>query len=360
MKKYGTLVIFAFLLGFISVAFSSFKRYTERINCTELNGNGCVCHGVEMNVNVRTWVTGPQQLEAGQTGIYRAYLAGGPALGGGYNVAVRFGSMSAIDSFSVLVDNELTQAMPLVFPTPADTLYWDFAYTAPDSACIDTIYSCGLSTNHDGAPDVGDYWSFGPKFPVTIIPKVVPVELLNFDFSALGANPVLTWSTATEQNNKEFIIESSTDGKEKWSLLRVVPGKGTTTSRNDYSINLTYGTPYGRFIRLLQIDFNGDVNILKTISTSEKRGTGKDVFAVYPNPVKDNITLLLPDRENQNINISIFDLTGREILSENRSAGTGERLIQRNISRDLESTGIYIIRITTDDVTYSKKILFLK
>ena len=64
------------------------------------------------------------------------YLANGPAEAGGYNVAGRFGTMSLVDTFSFWdyrSPNELTQAFPLVFPTPQDTIYWEFAYTAPDS-----------------------------------------------------------------------------------------------------------------------------------------------------------------------------------------------------------------------------------
>jgi hypothetical protein len=71
--------------------------------------------------------------------------------------------------------NELTQAFSLPFPSPQDTIFWEFGYLASDSSMIDTIYSCGLSLVWDSIPDPLDRWNFGPKFPLTILP-VTTVE----------------------------------------------------------------------------------------------------------------------------------------------------------------------------------------
>ena len=164
----------AFLfLAFISVVVIANINDTNLIGCTELNGNGCVCHTVERDTSVSVWVEGPDTLYVGQTGYYKMFMAGGPAEAGGYNVAGRFGEMVLTDSFSYqhpMAMNELTQAFSLPFPTTQDTIYWAFGYkaynTSPD---WDTIYSCGLSLVWDTIPDFHDRWDFGPKFPVRIL-----------------------------------------------------------------------------------------------------------------------------------------------------------------------------------------------
>jgi len=143
------------------------------IGGTELNGNGCVCHTVERDFSVDVWVEGPDTLYVGQVGLYKMFLAGGPAEAGGYNVAGRFGEMVLVDTFSFqhpLAMNELTQAFSLPFPSPQDTIYWEFGYLASDSSLTDTIYSCGLSLVWDTISDPLDRWNFGPKFPLTILP----------------------------------------------------------------------------------------------------------------------------------------------------------------------------------------------
>jgi len=165
------------LLGliFISLLLIASENYIndpQLIGGTELNGNGCVCHALDRDLDVDVWVEGPESLYVGQMGIYKMYLAGGPAEAGGYNVAGRFGTMELLDTLSFrhpLALNELTQAFSLPFPSTEDTIYWEFGYLASDSSQVDTIYSCGLSLVWDSIPDFRDRWNFGPKFPLTIL-----------------------------------------------------------------------------------------------------------------------------------------------------------------------------------------------
>ena len=170
--KVNYLLAFLFLAFVFAVVYANVNG-TDLIGCTELNGNGCVCHTVERDTSVQVWVEGPESLYVGQTGYYKMFMTGGPAEAGGYNVAGRFGEMVLVDTFSFqhpLSMNELTQAFSLPFPTPQDTIYWAFGYkaleTSPD---WDTIYSCGLSIVWDLIPDSLDRWNFGPKFPVRIL-----------------------------------------------------------------------------------------------------------------------------------------------------------------------------------------------
>jgi hypothetical protein len=160
-------------LSFISIVVIANVDGTDLIGCTELNGAGCVCHTVERDYFVNVWVEGPESLYVGQTGIYKMFMSGGPAEAGGYNVAGRSGEMVLVDSFSFqhpLSLNELTQAFSLPFPTPQDTIYWEFGYKVLDPLIVsDTIYSCGLSLVWDTIPDFHDRWNFGPKFPIKIL-----------------------------------------------------------------------------------------------------------------------------------------------------------------------------------------------
>ncbi|MBK9098989.1 MAG: T9SS type A sorting domain-containing protein [bacterium] len=162
-----------FFLAFVSVVVIANKDETTLIGCTELNGSGCVCHTTERDTLVKVWVEGPDSLIVGQTGLYKMFMAGGPAQAGGYNVAGRFGEMVLVDTFSTqhpMTLNELTQAFSLPFPTTQDTIYWEFGYKALESAIEwDTIYSCGLSLVWDSIPDFRDRWNFGAKFPVKIL-----------------------------------------------------------------------------------------------------------------------------------------------------------------------------------------------
>jgi len=179
MKKHFSLLIILLFVSIIIIASDGGKDKINVIGCTELNGNGCVCHSLDRDSNVVVWVEGPETLAIGQTGLYKMFLTGGPAEGGGYNVAGRFGTMELVDTFSFrhpLAMNELRQAFPLPFPSASDTIYWKFGYTASDSSGTDTIYSCGLSLVFDSIPDFHDRWNYGPKFPITVLHPVMGLQ----------------------------------------------------------------------------------------------------------------------------------------------------------------------------------------
>ena len=291
MKNY--IILITIFVSFITFAYSGLFEY-DLIGGTQLNGAGCVCHTIERDTSVTVWIEGPDTLETGQTGIYRMFLTNGPAEAGGYNVAGRFGIMSLVDTFSVWdyrSPNELTQAFPLVFPTPQDTIYWEFAYTAPDSVLIDTLYSCGLSIVYDHIPDFLDRWNFGPKFPVVVTDNIVPVEFISFTSSIDKNNVTLNWTTATETNNMGFEVErkqvfssQSSVHNENWVRIDFVTGSGTTTKSQTYSFvdnNLSAGKYQ---YRLKQIDFDGSFEYSNTIDVEI---ISPDIFTLeqnYPNP----------------------------------------------------------------------------
>ena len=90
--KVNYLLAFLFLAFVFAVVYANVNG-TDLIGCTELNGNGCVCHTVENDTSVKVWVEGPESLYVGQTGYYKMFMTGGPAEAGGYNVAGRFGEI---------------------------------------------------------------------------------------------------------------------------------------------------------------------------------------------------------------------------------------------------------------------------
>ena len=161
-----------FLTIFLSIIIYSAVKYpTGIVGLTRLNGEGCICHNLEPDSTVFVWISGPDSLQPGQIAAYRLFLSGGPKVKGGYNAAVRFGSLAAVDSFSKIIDSELTHAFPKSFDSQ-DTIIWEFEYTAPDTTVSDTIYSVAMSVNGDEIPTDADKWNFGNNFVVNVVSPV--------------------------------------------------------------------------------------------------------------------------------------------------------------------------------------------
>lgn len=166
--KYTLLLFSAFASIII---YAAVKYPTGIIGTTKLNGEGCSCHSAEADSTVSVWITGPDTLQVSQSGAYTIHLTGGPKIKGGYNVAARFGSLMAVDTFSQKIDVELTHNAPRQFP-PNDTLSWQFEYVATSTVGTDTIYSVAQSVNGDEIPTDADKWNFGNNFVVTVVPPV--------------------------------------------------------------------------------------------------------------------------------------------------------------------------------------------
>ncbi len=360
-----SLTILCVFVSFMIYAFSGLYE-TDRIGATQLNGNGCVCHSLEEDPEVVVWIEGPDTLMAGQTGIYRMFLTGGPAEAGGYNVAGRFGTMGLLDTLSVWdyrEPGELTQAFPLPFPSTTDTIFWEFAYTASDSSDTDTIYSCGLSLVWDAIPDSNDRWAFGPKFPLTIIEDNTPVELITFRVSVNEKGNLLSWVTGSEINNKGFEVQRSDNElgfiNNKFEILGFVNGSGTTTSTSYYEfLDKERG---GFFYRLKQIDFDGSYSYSNTVFVERSSSTidGFTLFQNYPNPFnpETKISFSLP-AENE-VTLSIINING-EKLSEVFKGRLNEGNHQFNFNGGNLSSGIYFYTLESSGQKLVKKMLLMK
>ncbi len=366
MKNYIILIIIFVL--FTTIAYSEFFGI-ELLGGTELNGSGCVCHTTERDTTVSIWIEGPDTLFRGETGLYRMYLADGPAQAGGYNVAGKFGMMSLVDSFSVWdyrSPNELTQAFPLVFTTPEDTIYWEFAYTAPDSLVIDTLYSCGLSLVYDSIPDFLDRWNFGTKFPVSVVEQIVPVELISFTASVNKIDVVLNWVTSSETNNMGFEIERkkaggqhSSNGKEEWKIIAFISGCGTTTEIRNYSFLDSEISKGNYHYRLKQIDFNGNYEYSETIEAEVLVASDFNLDQNYPNPFNPRTLIRWQSPIGSQQTIKVYDALGNEVvvlINEFKPAGS----YSVNFDAQNFSSGVYFYKLIIGDRELVKKMILIR
>lgn len=121
--------------------------------------------------------------------------------------------------------------------------------------------------------------------------NVLPVELSAFDVAQQQKNILLKWSTATEQNNKGFYIEYSTNGKD-WTNLDFVESaanNGNSQSLLHYSY-LHKNIPGGEhYYRLKQVDTDNEktYSSIKSIKVIDNAKT----IDIYPNPANATITI---------------------------------------------------------------------
>ncbi|MBK9103642.1 MAG: T9SS type A sorting domain-containing protein [Saprospiraceae bacterium] len=80
---------------------------------------------------------------------------------------------------------------------------------------------------------------------------------------------------------------------------------------------------------------------------------------MYPNPASSAITIALDLKLSTNVTISIYDLTGKEVVFVPKQwlqAGTHNL----EVSVDELTQGLYEVRIITGDHSFTKKLLLME
>ncbi len=142
---------------------------------------------------------------------------------------------------------------------------------------------------------------------------VVPVELTYFKGKATEKGNLLTWQTASEENNEGFYIEKSEDGNPDsyrgWETLDFVQGNGTTLEISDYQYldeiplgNITY-------YRLKQVDFDGQFEYSEIVEITNQQSDNSTIN-IFPNPIRNVLNI-----ENGEGEAIIYNLLGQPIQS---------------------------------------------
>ncbi|OAQ39187.1 hypothetical protein A5893_11005 [Pedobacter psychrophilus] len=167
----------------------------------------------------------------------------------------------------------------------------------------------------------------------------LPVKLISLEAAIKNQNQVsLNWQTASETKNDYFTISKSEDGK-TFQQLNTVKSKGDNGANYEtIDFNPFLGTNY---YKLSQTDLDGKTEELG-IRTVKIANLKEELLSVYPNPVKDGIINI----KNSNLkgfqNLSIYDLSGRKVISEKLNFN-GETVTYR-INEKL-ANGTYLLQI---------------
>jgi Secretion system C-terminal sorting domain len=147
----------------------------------------------------------------------------------------------------------------------------------------------------------------------------LPVTWLSFTAEKQGAGALLKWSTATEQNTKDFEVQHSTNTL-SWTPLGTVAASGNSTITRQYSF--THNTPFKggvyNYYRILQRDLDGKFSYSKIASLIYDE-PGADVI-VYPNPAKEAVTIYLAESKE----VKLVNVTGATVWRGTLAAGRNQ------------------------------------
>lgn len=172
--------------------------------------------------------------------------------------------------------------------------------------------------------------------------SALPLQLVAFKGLLQGSDALLQWETATETNTARFEVERSTDGI-GFQKIGTVAAAGTSSANASYAYTdkgaalLPTNTIY---YRLRTVDKDGKVSYSQVAAIRLPRNG--DVM-VFPNPVKEKVTVRISNMAAKNVTVQVSDVQGRVVYSSK------EQLHQNvsNISIDARhwTPQLYVIKI---------------
>lgn len=182
-------------------------------------------------------------------------------------------------------------------------------------------------------------------FEITTGVNALPISLSSFKASMNGSANQLTWSTASEVNNKGFDVQRQSQNG-VWETLGFV-----NATNRAATYNFEDKKPFVKsFYRLRQVDLDGKESFSSIVSVSQKSKGG---ISIAPNPTSDKVVVNLNQNvlANSTVTAVLYDLAGKKVLTQNAAVGTFE-LDLSNVPK-----GTYILTVQSGDVIYNEKII---
>jgi hypothetical protein len=181
----------------------------------------------------------------------------------------------------------------------------------------------------------------------------LPVEMLSFKANLKNDFTWLTWTTASETNNRHFVVQKRID--DQWQAIGTVEGHGTATSKHSYTFeDRDYQQGNTAYYRLKQVDFDG------SFEYSEVRAVSSELaeafrLTTYPNPVRDRLILTVNAVHPEKATVVIRNALGQQVLSHRISLQKGKN--REALSLNSLKSGPYFLSIKTMERGYHQKIV---
>jgi hypothetical protein len=186
----------------------------------------------------------------------------------------------------------------------------------------------------------------------------LPVSLIYFSAKHVNGDVNLDWATASEINNKGFIVERSLNGENFEQVGEFVKGAGNSRVTIKYAdVDFSAFAKTGVstiYYRLKQIDFDGEFTYSNVVAVSEEDLLGDDV-KVFPNPFVSNIGVSIESSASANASVNVIDMQGRVISTETVNVKSGNNYHEIKNLGNL-TNGVYFIKVSVNGLSKTTKV----
>jgi hypothetical protein len=171
----------------------------------------------------------------------------------------------------------------------------------------------------------------------------LPLDLLSFTGRNKDDYNLLQWKAAGVNNNSQFEIERSSDSR-NFEVMGVVNGAGNSVSTCSYSFIDQHPLSGINYYRLKQKSYDDTFVYSEVLAVTNRQNSNLSI-TIYRNPGNGQIRI-----------------TSSAVIDEMKISNTAGQIIykaipkEKNVSFQLEHTGIYFVQIITAGKTVTKKV----
>ncbi|MNS45039.1 hypothetical protein D3C72_774980 [compost metagenome] len=267
------------------------------------------------------------------------------------------GNTGAISTGKVRVYYSQTELNATIVPG-AVTNSW-FKYEGNADSVLTDVYNDGVflagkaiaitpdatgvenGVNYVEFHNINSFSSFVYLSSTENVQTVLPVQLTTFTATKAQGSVVLDWTTASEQHNKGFAVEHSTDAR-NWNTIGFVNSLAAS-GNSDVALNYSYThkdpVNGNNFYRLKQTDFDGNyvyspVRMVGFIQT-------ENTIRILPNPVRSELWIQGLNGSNK---VVITNATGQVMVTIKT-----ENVSSHMVNMGHYAPGLYIISVVKEN-----------
>jgi len=183
---------------------------------------------------------------------------------------------------------------------------------------------------------------------LTVTEPPLPVNLISYKASVEENAAKLEWKTASEQNNKNFVVYRSGEDK-AFIKLGEVNGQGTTSLTNSYTFYDRQPLKGNNYYRLVQVDLNGKPTELGERVLNFELAVS--VVQLYPNPTKKGAMLSFAAGKYTRLTVSSVEGKALSIIS------LKPQEYETQIDLAQYPVGVYFVKLIGATESITKKII---
>jgi hypothetical protein len=210
------------------------------------------------------------------------------------------------------------------------------------------VYSYGGTSTSQGS------------FTVTVTGSALPVSITKFVGERKGNTNLISWTTATEINNKGFELQHSATGTNflPFTFVESRANNGVSSAVLNYQFVDTKPYAGNTYYRLKQIDKNGKSSYSNIISIKGDKISNISISDVYPNPATKVLNMTVASPNDEKVNIIISDITGKILQKQTTQIKSGNNVLQLQV--DNLATGSYMLKVICNNGCNSSIVKFMK